>query len=150
MRKSTYKAILSQCPVAQVGSLLKTVATELSGKQIQNAPSKSTIAQMAHELSVLSSIQTIECLLKSNVSTISWDATSESGHHINEIHIRLDDGTSHTISIKTLAGGKAQDYSNHIIRSIDKMGLSYSEYKGLQYVQVSGQVLSKIASYFSL
>ena len=146
VRKATYKAILSQCPVAQVGSLLKTVATELSGKQIQNAPSKSTVARMAHELSVLSSIQTVECLLKSNVSTISWDATSEAGHHINEIHIRLDDGTSHTISIERLAGGKAQDYSNHIIRSIDEMCLSYAEYKGLQYIQVRGQVLSKIAS----
>ncbi|RUS88175.1 hypothetical protein EGW08_004072 [Elysia chlorotica] len=146
MRKATYHAVLAQCPVAQVGNLIKTVVNDLSEKRVENVPSKSSVARMTHELSVLLSIQTVECLMNSSVATISWDATTELGHHINKIHIRSNLDVMHTISIERLPGGRAEDYCNHTVRAINEMCSAYAEYSGMMYEIVRGQVLSKILS----
>ena len=145
MRKATYRSILAQCPVSQVGKLITQVVAEISGAQVKG-PSKSSAANMTHELSVLSSLQTVECLLMCRVATIRWDATTEAGHHINEIHLTLSDKSAHTISIDRLPGGRADDYKTHTIRVINDMCQTYSEYSGLDYGHVRGRVLSKIIS----
>ena len=141
MKKASYRAIL-----AQVGNLLQTVVGTLTKSTVVKTPSKSTAARMTHELSVLSSIQTVECLLQASVATISWDATTELGHHINEVHIRMADGRTHTISINRLAGGKAEDYSNHGVKAIEEMCQTYADFHGMSFAVVHGIVLSKILS----
>ncbi|RUS68654.1 hypothetical protein EGW08_023584 [Elysia chlorotica] len=146
MRKATYHAVLAQCPV---GNLIKTVVNDLPDKRVEKVPSKSSVARMTHELSVLSSIQTVDFLMNSSVvslTLISWDATTELGHHINEIHIRSNLDVTHTISIERLPGGRAEDYCNHTERAINEMCSAYAEYSGMMYEVVRGQVLSKIIS----
>ena len=145
VRKATYRALLAQCPVSQVGQLIEGMVSEISGTTI-HGPSKSTAARMAHELSVLSSIQTVECLLECDVATISWDATSEAGNHVNEIHISLSNQTMHTLSIDRLPGGTAQDYSNHIIKAVNEIAETYAAFTKTEYAIVRGRILSKIMS----
>ncbi|KAK3744946.1 hypothetical protein RRG08_048342 [Elysia crispata] len=61
-------------------------------------------------------------------------------------HIRMADGRTHIISINRLAGGKAEDYSNHEVKVIEEMCQTYADFHGMSFAVVHGIVLSKILS----
>ena len=92
MRKASYRAILAQCPVAQVENLLQTVVGILTKLTAVKTPSKFTAARMTHELSVLSSIQTVECLLQASAGAIGTDrypTHSQKRHTVYRVDLRI-------------------------------------------------------------
>ena len=59
----------------------------------------------------------------------------------------MADGKTHTISINRLAGRKAEDYSNHVVKAIKEMCQTYADFHGMSFAVVrGGRVLPKILS----
>ena len=54
---------------------------EITGRQLEQIPSRS-----AREMSVINILQVGEALQISEAATLSWDATTFDGTHINEMH----------------------------------------------------------------
>ncbi|XP_065656749.1 uncharacterized protein LOC136082111 [Hydra vulgaris] len=88
---------------------------------------------MAYELGVISDIQVAEHLYYSTsaVATLSWDATTKAGVHVNECHIATS-GRQLTIQISELAGGKSGDYMVQLVNSFQGIASTYSKFTGIQ------------------
>ena len=118
MRMAVYQALQRQCPVDHVGATIQKVVSELTGKEVSNAPSSSTVCRMAREMTTVADLQAAEQLLRSDHSAIAWDATELKGAHINEVHVITKDPESgrkyFTLGLAQLPGGTTKDYVEHI------------------------------------
>ena len=147
-RKVMYRSLDAKVPYRYVADLVEGAVLDITGVKIGHLPSKSTISRMIYEVSVLCLLQATEALLKSPQATLCWDATSIEDKHINEIHVETTEGTF-TLSMCVLPGGKAVDYVTHMTDVIDKMVLIYSEYTGLDALNVKNDIVSRIGSTLS-
>eukprot|EP00112_Aurelia_sp_Birch-Aquarium-sp1_P020961 Seg5518.2 transcript_id=Seg5518.2/GoldUCD/mRNA.D3Y31 product="hypothetical protein" protein_id=Seg5518.2/GoldUCD/D3Y31 len=79
---------------------------------------------MAREWGVISQLQCAEALVADNNATIAFDATTQEGVHINALIITTETKTL-ACAIDELPGGCAEDYSNHIVDSLDDLAKLY-------------------------
>ena len=90
-------------------------------------PRKSTVAQMAYEIGILADLQVGEALASLDGATMSWDATTIDGSHVNEIHISAA-GKTLAVDVRPLPGGKTVDYIEHISVKLKDIVNIYCKY----------------------
>ncbi|GFO32567.1 hypothetical protein PoB_005907200 [Plakobranchus ocellatus] len=83
---------------------------------------------MAHELVVLSNIQVAETPIDQKNLTLSWDASTLDGVHLNEIHISMP-GQSLCVDIRKLPGATSSDYLQHISDALFNTASTYVRFK---------------------
>ena len=93
---------------------------------------KTTVERMAIELGVISDLQASEFLYSNQNITLAFDATTQEGVHINVISVHIEKGRQeYALSIEELPGGTAQDYADHICRTIDYLSKLYGTCTGV-------------------
>ena len=75
--------------------------------------SRTSIERMAIELGVISDLHSAEFLYSMQGLTLCFDSTTQEGIHINVISIHQGHD-EYVLALDELAGGTAQDYSNHM------------------------------------
>ena len=133
VRRLIYNEVVCDVPVKHCGYLLSVFSSELCGKRLTNVPCLSTCAQMAYELSIITTLQLMEYLLdraKDNNICLSWDATTVEGCHINEIHFTVDRTNCLILDVRHLPGGKTSDYVTHITSARAEATDLYARYAG--------------------
>ncbi|XP_059143952.1 uncharacterized protein LOC131931240 [Physella acuta] len=123
VRKVTYKSLLYNVPVRNVGQLAEYIA-EAVGEDALKMPHYSSISKMAHEPGVLALIQVGEALQNLPATEASDGATMEPATE------------DYVISTARVASGRAVDYAGHIISSMKEVASVYSDYTGLPFVEV--------------
>ena len=119
VRLCLYKCILSSVPIESAGPLIQFVLSKLGNCSLSQVPSSTLTAQAAYELGVLSLIQFVSSLLCEDHITLSWDATS-------------------------LDGGKASDYTDHVLSAFADAASVYARYKDVSEAEVLSQLQRKI------
>jgi hypothetical protein len=127
-RKAAYSCIENQVLVASIGLVMNAILNGLTGVGLDFVPSPSTFSQMAYEMGVLDDIQVGETVVKCDNLTLSWDATTLDGEHVNEVHVNLPTGPplGLILQIAVLAGGATSDYVCHLKESIKDITISYA------------------------
>jgi hypothetical protein len=107
---------------------MNAILNGLTGVGLDFVPSPSTFSQMAYEMGVLDDIQVGETVVKCDNLTLSWDATTLDGEHVNEVHVNLPTGPplGLILQIAVLAGGATSDYVCHLKESIKDITISYA------------------------
>ena len=139
VRKAIYHCISSQVPVEKVGELINSIIHEITGRQLEQVPSRSTVCRIAREMSVISSLQVGEALQSSEAATLSWDATTFDGTHINEVHVTTSNAGSLAMGISPMPGGRCEDYIQDLTNVISDVASSYAGAHNLD----PGSILAK-------
>ena len=127
IRECIYFMLCSQVPVNACGPVMDKVVTILTGRSLESVPGSSTAAQMAVEMTVISSLQTAQALLNSQNVCLSFDATSADGNHINEIHVTT--ATEQLVlDVRRVVGGRAIDYKSHILQTFSSIAAIHGSF----------------------
>ena len=145
LRMCIFKCLSSQVPVEKIGEVLKFVVSELTPHDLDCVPSISSICRIAREMGIISDLQTASSMISNNNNTFAWDSTPIDGKHINEAHINTKEG-SFTIGLSSLPGGKAVDYHQSIMHSLDDLSTSYSEFAKADKSEVKKTFFDNITS----
>uniref|UniRef100_A0A2C9KJ42 Uncharacterized protein n=1 Tax=Biomphalaria glabrata TaxID=6526 RepID=A0A2C9KJ42_BIOGL len=108
-------------------------------------PVISTVAQMSREMGVIADLQVAEAVLQADGVTLSFDATTIKGNHINEIHFNTKE-QSLTASVLMLPGGRAEDYVQHIMDTLEDLSITYSAFHKCEIQEVRNKMRGKILS----
>ena len=122
-RVMVYDAVINQVPTLNIPALMLSFSRRL-GVPMDHVPHRTTVEQMARELGIISQLQCAEALVGNNNATIAFDATTQEGVHINALIITTETQTL-ACAIDELPGGCAEDYSNHIVDSLDDLARVY-------------------------
>ena len=144
-----YNELVCDVPVKHCGYLLSVFFSELCGKRLTNVPRPSTCAQMAYELSIITTLQLMEYLLdraKDNNICLSWDATTVEGCHINEIHFTVDRTNCLVLDVRHLPGGKTSDYVTHITSALAEATDLYVRYAGRSHEEIFNAIKSRVTA----
>nr|XP_047125864.1 uncharacterized protein LOC124807709 [Hydra vulgaris] len=83
---------------------------------------RSTIEQMACEHGSIADLQAAEWIISNTHLTHGFDATTQEGVYVKNIHLTLNDKCQ-VIAVDQLPGGKAVNYANHICNKVDHADL---------------------------
>ena len=119
MRVLVYECLVANVPTGQIPGLIDTFARGFNIK-LKGVPGRSTVENMVVELGLISDFQVAAFLYNSRNVTIAFDATTQDGTHVNEIHATTKERCL-VMSLEELVGGTAQDYANHIIQSVEHL-----------------------------
>ena len=126
MRMLVYDSIVNHVPTRNIPNLIRQFAKR-SGMDAEHVPHRNTVELMARELGVVSDFQVAELLMTGNDLTLGFDATTQEGVHVNEVHITSEQ-ESLVISVDDLPGGLAEDYELHIVDSINRVAEVYDAF----------------------
>ena len=127
IRKCIYHCLQRQVPVEHAGDVISFIVREMTGRELLNVPSRSSIVRMAREMGVIADLQGAETLLSNENNTLSWDGTSLKGKHLNEIHV-CTGKENIVLGVSNLAGGTTTDYTDDILKTVDNLMSDYSNY----------------------
>ena len=144
IRKSIYKALESKVPSNNVGELISYILKQNGHSPEAKLPSKSSVLNMAYEVSVLCTLQATEAVLKSDVASLCWDSTSLGSQHINEVHIELPGDEAYTLSMTEIPGGCTFHYVSHMTDVIDNMANLYASYTNQHPVEIKNFLLNRV------
>ncbi|KAK0049869.1 hypothetical protein Bpfe_020761 [Biomphalaria pfeifferi] len=122
-----YHCLELNVPVDAIAQVLR-VCLSVIGINFEDLPTSSTISQMAREMGVIAELQVAEAIIESEAVTLSFDATTIKGSHINEVHFSTKE-QSLTASVTAIPGGKTEDYVQHVKDTID--GIAHEARKAL-------------------
>ncbi|KAH9514424.1 hypothetical protein Btru_025213 [Bulinus truncatus] len=145
IRLIIYSCIECNVPVNSISKVITACASLCPNVTIESLPNASTIAQMSREMGAIADLQLVDTLIVADCATLAFDATSLKGSHINQIHF----GTKNNIltaSIAELPGGKAEDYVQHILQTLDDLAETYSVFYSVNKDPVKRQICGKIVS----
>jgi len=149
IRKAVYHCARRQVPQQHISDVINKIAQLLFNQEISPLPSFGTINNMVSEMRYLSKVQAVDAILESSFVNIAWDATSIKTKHLNEIHVNTSSG-SYFLDVKTLPGGKSEDYAKHIISALECAVNCYCSFKAsTDKVQVLDLVKMKLTSTLS-
>ncbi|ELU15948.1 hypothetical protein CAPTEDRAFT_190637, partial [Capitella teleta] len=131
MRMFVYECLMANMPTSQVNSHISNVSSFFNLNSF-DVPSRSTIERMGVELGTFSDIQAGDFLYNETNLTLGFDATTQEGVHVNSIHVTSPD-VCIVLSLEQLPGGTAEDYSWHIISTLQHIAKVYSSYQSLNY-----------------
>ena len=118
-----YDCIVNNKPTASIPIIMKQFNKREGRKDSQN-PSRSSVEMMARELGAVAELHTAEMILSNKDSTVGFDATTQEGTHINEVHFTTKSECT-SAAVDELAGGTVNDYANHICETVDNMAGTY-------------------------
>lgn len=116
-----YDAVADQVPTSNVLRLIKKFSARF-GVALTDVPHRSTVEAMTREIAEL---QTAEEILEKKNTTLGFDATTQEGVHVNSVHITTET-KCYAAAVDELPGGTAEDYSTHIIETIDNLASVHS------------------------
>ncbi|GFO36330.1 hypothetical protein PoB_006283500 [Plakobranchus ocellatus] len=146
VRDCMYFMLSHQVPVSACAPIFSHVIKTITGKCPNRIPCTTTVAQMAQELGVISSLHVASEILKANSKIcLSWDATSVDGSHINEIHITNCDKSHLTVDVRKIPGGTAADYTEHINSAIANLAYVYSKFNKADEAEILSTIKNKIS-----
>ena len=104
---------------------------------------------MSCELGSISVLQAAETLLENDNVTIGFDATTQEGTHMNEVHFTTATSCV-SASVDELPGGTGEDYANHICQTVDNMATTYCSFRDeASYEDTRTEIITKITNSMS-
>lgn len=143
-RMMVYEALVCQTPTANIPRLIQKMSARC-GVTLNDVPSRTTVEAMARELGVIAELQTGEMLMENPHSTIGFDATTQEGAHVNEIHFSTKTNCL-SAAVDELAGGTAQDYHDHICDTVDRLATVYVHFNGGEYATCRQEIIANISN----
>lgn len=128
IRKCIYHCLQRQVPVEHAGDVISFIVREMTGRELLDVPSRSSIVRMGREMGVIADLQGAETLLSNANNTLSWDGTSLKGKHLNEIHV-CTGKENIVLGVSNLAGGNTKDYTDDIVNTVDNLMSDYGTYR---------------------
>ncbi|KAK6168934.1 hypothetical protein SNE40_020086 [Patella caerulea] len=146
-RLFVYDAITNQVPTANVPKLLDKFV-QRTGAQLDRVPHRNTVEMMVREMGLISQLQAAETIWANPDSTLGFDATNQQGVHINSVHMTFKKNIESciVIAVDHLPGGTAEDYSQHIISSINELAVVYADFHQKDYQTVSKSLTANISN----
>ena len=102
-------------PTANIPVILQKIA-KWDGIDLENIPQKSTVELMTRELGAIAELQAAETIMANNTVTVGFDALTQEGTYVNEIHFTTEKDCV-SAAVDELAGGTSEDYCNHICQT---------------------------------
>ena len=102
---------------------------------LEAIPHRSTVESMARELA----------LIAHKNSTLGFDATTQEGVHVNEIHFTTEKDC-YSAAIDELPGGTAEDYSMHIFDTIDNLANVYFHFNSSYFQETRTKLVDNITN----
>ncbi len=126
-RKSIQFCLSKNVPQHHAGAVVNFVMREMTGNVMQKVPKRSSVQNMAHEMSIISNIQTGEIMVESDNVTLGSDSTTKSGIKVNETHLMTRYGPK-VLDISESPGATAKDQAMTTRDHLSDMINQYSEY----------------------
>ena len=129
MRMLTYSLLDGNVSTGKMAKTVKRIGG-ITGMAVgdKDIPSRTSVEQMQVELGVISDITVTEFLHSANDGvTLAFDATTQSGIHVNAINIH-NSTVEHVVALDELPGGTSQDYFDHVIKSMEYLSKLYAEW----------------------
>ena len=105
-RMMLFDPIVNQVPTAKI--LVSIRQSQIGAGEVpESIPIRSTVELMAKELGSISEMQTAEKLVENKNLTIGFDATTQEGKHVNQIHFTTE--TDCLMEAVELASGTANN-----------------------------------------
>ncbi|KAI8783880.1 Protein bric-a-brac 2 [Biomphalaria glabrata] len=141
-----YRCLEYNVPVKAIAKVI-LVCSKIYSRNTSDIdlPVISTVAQMSREMGVIADLQVAEAVLQADGVTLSFDATTIKGNHINEIHFNTKE-QSLTASVLMLPGGRAEDYVQHIMDTLEDLSITYSAFHKCEIQEVRNKMRGKILS----
>ena len=128
-RMLVFDYITLHVPTASIPLVLEQSLLRLE-KKSENIPNRTTVELMARELGSIADYQCAEKLIEHKHVTIGFDATTQEGCHVNEIHFTFEKDCV-VAAVDELAGGTAADYSEHILGTVENLIDTYCYFNDL-------------------
>ena len=144
VRLMVWDALCSNVPTSQVSSLISKISRRM-GLTVGDMPDRSTIEAMARELGVLSDLQVADMLMTNSDCTAAFDATTQDGRHVNEIHFTNSE-ISLVAAVDELPGGTALDYKNHLCDTVINIAEVYCFFRGGSFADVHQHMIDNISN----
>ena len=144
IRMFIYDCIINQVPTRNTPQLLAKFAPR-TGVELNDIPHRTTVEIMTRELGLICNLQAAEVLSANGNCTLGFDATTQEGVHINEIHITTK-MECHVIALVELPCGTAEDYVLHIVDSVDRLADVYSTFHNVDYQESRKKLISNITN----
>ena len=114
-RMRVFDHIVNKVPTANIAVLLRHNLRRSSTVMDEtDVPQRSTVELMARELGAISELLVAVVLIANKHITVGFDATTQEGTHVNEIHFTTGNECL-SAAVDELAGGTAGDYSRHYL-----------------------------------
>lgn len=144
-RLKAFDCISNNVPTASIPILLRQFEMR-SGNDPQDVPQRSTVELMARELGAIAELQTAEMILATKDVTLGFDATTQEGTHINDVHFTTSK-ICLCAAVDELSGGTADDYANHICNSVDILAETYVYFnEGSSYQETRSSIINNISN----
>uniref|UniRef100_A0A8C7YFM4 Uncharacterized protein n=1 Tax=Oryzias sinensis TaxID=183150 RepID=A0A8C7YFM4_9TELE len=142
LRMVVYDNILNNVPTSSIPILIQKLA-QRAGFTLDTVPNKSTVEQMIRELGVVSDFQVAEFLLSNQDLTLGFDATTQEGVHVNEIHFTSASDCL-IMSLDLMPGGTAEDYQLHIQESLSRVAGVYTKIYDCNFESIRKTMIANI------
>ena len=139
-----YDSIVNQVPTVNIPLLMQSYAKR-HGETLSSVPQRTTVEQMARELGSIGDLQSAEQQCKPKILTLGFDATTQEGMHINNIHLTSVTDCN-VIAIDQLPGGTADDYSEHICSSVDNLAETYASFHKDEFQHCRARITENISN----
>ncbi len=126
-RKSIQFCLSKNVPQHHAGAVVDYVLREMAGQAMEKVPKRSSVQNMAQEMSIISNIQTGEIMVESDNVTLGSDSTTKSGIKVNETHLMTRYGPK-VLDISESPGATAKDQAMTTRDHLSDMINQYSEY----------------------
>ena len=147
MRMLAYTCLKNNAPSTGIPDIIKR-CVKLFNINVNNIPHRSTIENMSLELGILADYITAEFMIQNKNLTLGFDATTQEGVHVNAVNINSKD-KGYLVSVEELAGGTADDYTDHIYKSINHIAHIYSYLKNLPFIDIKNKIINNISNTMS-
>ena len=124
-RMIVFDHIVNKVPTANIPVLLRQNLRRSSAVMDEtDVPQRCTVELMARELGAISELQVAVVLIANKHVTVEFDATTQEGTHVNEIHFTTGNECL-SAAVDELACGTAGDYSRHICETVDSLAHTF-------------------------
>ena len=144
IRLLTYDFLVNNVPTRNIPALLEK-ATKRLGVDMNSIPHRTTVECMARELGVISDLMASETLLENVNLTLCFDATTQNGVQVNEVHVTSMEECI-VLGLDQLPGGTAEDYERHILETVDRIADVHSVFYGKDFVDTRKSIINNIAN----
>ena len=142
VRLCVYRNLELNVPVESIPESLRFTLSIFNIESIR-LPSASTVSRCAWELGVLCDLQAAEFVVAADSLTSCWDATSTIGDHINHVYVSSPQ-SSMALSTDILPGGTADDYVEHLVRSLTHSAYINAAFYDADATQILSNMTQKI------
>ncbi len=83
--------------------------------------------------------------MKAGIATLAFDSTTLNSEHINAVHFSTLNGI-YSASIRSIPGGRAEDYCTHALEVIEELASSYASFYRQDVHMVKSDIVAAVRS----